>query len=206
MSGISVNPRWALLAVAVSLLASANGLRAATFFDDLSATNGGSETVGDTRWLAQEFKTDGSTYTGLSATLLMSQASAGVAQLDLYSDAGITPGSFIATFVSPGTFSTSSLANATFTATGLSLAANTDYWLVLHAPTGSYNWGWTSDFTIMQGWADTSNSGSVWFGDNAFPLQCSVSSFVVPEPMSIVLLAGGCVPLLFRRRIVFRNK
>lgn len=186
---------FVIAAVALPVVA-----KSATFFDDLAATNGGSETVTSSRWLAGVFTTDSSTYSSLTATLLMSQATAGTAQLDLYSDGGLQPGSFVATLTSPGSFSTSSLADATFYASGLSLSANTNYWLVLHAPAGSYNWGWTSDFTVMQGWADSSNSGSTWFGGDAFPLQYRVVGGIVPEPATIILLASGVASMFLHRR------
>ncbi|MBI5759474.1 MAG: hypothetical protein HZA46_13220 [Planctomycetales bacterium] len=144
-----------------------------TFFDDLSAANGGSYAVSDATYEAGQFTTDSSTYNNLTVSLLMSQTTAGTAQLDLYTNSGIQPGTLIATFTPPASFS-SSLANATFTLSGLSLTASTDYWIVLHAPTGAYNWGWTSDFTVTQPWGESTDSGSIWFTDDAFPFQYSV--------------------------------
>jgi hypothetical protein len=144
-----------------------------TFFDDLSATNGGSYAISGSTYEAGEFTTDSSTYNTLTVALFMSQTTAGTAQLDLYTNSGIQPGTLVSTFTSPTSFS-SSLASATFTLSGLSLTASTDYWLVLHAPSGAYNWGWTSDFTVTQAWGESTDSGSIWFTDNAFPFQYSV--------------------------------
>src|SRR5712691_5341314 len=70
----------------------------ATFFSDLTATNGGMEAVSGNRWLAGEFTTDNATYNSLTATLLLDQSSAGTVQLDLYTDGGFQPGSLVGTF------------------------------------------------------------------------------------------------------------
>jgi hypothetical protein len=162
---------------AICVLALAPAASATTFVNDLSVASGGTETVSSTRWLAGSFTTDSSTYTSLTATLSLAQATSGAAQLKLYSDGGLVPASLLGNFTSPTTISTS-LANSAFTITGVSLAANTNYWIVLQASSGSYNWGYTGDFNTMLGWADSSDSGSTWFGTDAYPLQYSVVSGV----------------------------
>ncbi|MFO1020862.1 MAG: choice-of-anchor R domain-containing protein [Planctomycetales bacterium] len=146
-----------------------------TFFNDLNASKGGAETVVATTWYAAQFSTDNSTYDSLTATLLMSQVTAGTLILDLYADAGQQPGAFVGTFTNPSSFN-STLTAEPFTAGGLSLSANTNYWLVLHAATGSYNWGWTGDFTIKQNWTSSSDSGATWSKSNSYPFQYSVVS------------------------------
>lgn len=152
---------------------------ATSFFDDLSAANGGSETVSGANWIAGSFTTDASKYTTVAATLLLQQTgSSSPAILNLYSDGGLQPGSLLGTFTSPSTYSTSSLASTSFTLSTVTLQANTTYWLVLHSASGSYNWGWTSDFTVMNDWASSANSGSIWFGDNAYPYQYKVAALV----------------------------
>ena len=168
-----------------------------TFFDDLSATNGGSYTVNGSTWEAIEFRTDMSTPSSLVASLLMSQNTAGTAQLDLYSDAGLFPGSLLGTFAAPSNFS-ASLATSTFSLAGLTLAANTDYWVVLHAPSGSFEWGWTDDFTVMNPWGESTNAGSTWFTDNAFPFQVSIDGSNAPVVVAdtSVALVGGVLLLV----------
>jgi Dockerin type I domain len=152
---------------------------ATSFFDDISATNGGSDAVSGTNWIAGSFTTDTSKYSTITASLLLQQtSSSSPAVLNLYSNGGLQPGSLVGTFTSPTSFSTSSLASTSFTLNTVTLAASTTYWLVLHSTSGSYNWGWTSDFTVMNDWASSSNSGSVWFGDNAYPYQYKVSGVV----------------------------
>lgn len=161
---------------AISLLAVAP-LHAATYFDDLAADYGGVETVSGDRWLAAIFTTDASTATSLTATLSLAQSATGVAQLELYTDDGLQPGTFVATFTSPLTYSTT-LDETSFTLTSVSLTASTNYWLVLSAPSGSFDWAWTSDFDLLQGWADSSDASDTWFGSDAYPPQYSVASGV----------------------------
>ena len=164
------------LIAAISLLAAAP-LDAATYFDDLAADYGGVETVSGDRWLAAIFTTDSSTATSLTATLALAQSATGVAQLDLYTDGGLQPGAFVARFTSPLPYS-ATLAETDFTLTGVSLTANTNYWLVLSAPSGSFDWAWTSDFDVLQGWADSPDASGAWFGSDAYPPQFSVASGV----------------------------
>ncbi len=176
--------RWVLVAI---FLLGGGGAKAAVFFNDLSAANGGSETASGVNWLTATFTTDSSAYTQLSATLLLGNPTAGSAELDLYSDGGLQPGSPLAVLSSPASY-TSALSNTTFSQSGLSLASNTTYWLVLKANSGSFNWGWTSDSSIFEGWGNSFDAGASWFTDDAFPLQFSVTGSV-PEP--------GCVGMIF---------
>ena len=93
----------------------------------------------------------------------------------------------------PGTFATTPT-DATWTTPGVSLSANTTYWLVLRASSGTFNWAWTSANTgtgvgYTNTWADSDNAGSIWFSSTAFPFLASVTATPVPEPGSL-LLAG----------------
>src|SRR5439155_7023474 len=124
----------------------------------------------------------------LTATLLLAESSAGSAQLDLYSDGGLQPGSFIGAFTSPQTYS-SSTANTTFSASGLSLPANTNYWLVLKANSGAYDWSWSDDSSLSVAWGESDDAGSTWFTDDAFPLQLSVTASI-PEPKNAAGVAA----------------
>lgn len=125
-----------------------------TFFDDLAATNGGSYEVSGAAWEAAVFTTDNASYTNLTASLLLSQTTSGSLFLDLYSDGSLKPGSLVGTFTTPSSIG-STLSSTDFLLSGVTLAANTNYWLVTHASSGAYNWGWTSDFTITQDWAES---------------------------------------------------
>jgi hypothetical protein len=173
--GFASKRRTVLCVVAITIAGAAKQASAVTFFDDLAATNGGAQTASDTNWLAGTFTTGGSTYTSLTATLLVAQTAFGSAKLDLYSSVGAAPGALIDTFTSPSVF-TSSLANADFTLSNLSLTSNTNYWIVLHAPFGSYDWGWTSDAARMNGWATSTTAGTSWSTFTAQPLQYRITS------------------------------
>ena len=190
----------ALSSLAVTVVLSV-GVRAGAgmIFNDLAATNGGAETASGTNWLTAAFTTDSTAYTTLSTTLLLQNTSAGAAELDIYSDGGLRPGTLKSVLTSPATYSSSSLANATFTGSGLTLSANTKYWLVLKATSGAFDWGWTNDDSIVQEWGTSSNSGSVWFTDNAFPFQYSVTG-TVPEPRQAAAVAIALMSIAFTRR------
>ena len=159
----------------VTILAAAEQASASTFFDNLATVNGGANTATNTQWLAGNFTTGNSTYTSLTATLLLAQVTFGMANLDLYSSAGSVPGSLVASFTSPSLY-LSSLSNTTFTLSNVSLTGNTNYWIVLHAPFGSYDWGWTSDVSAMSGWASSSNAGGIWSSFTAQPPQYKITS------------------------------
>lgn len=151
-----------------------------TFFNNLNASNGWAETATGGTWYGAQFSTDNATYNSLTATLLMSQVTAGTLIVDLYTDAGQQPGAFVGTFANPASLNSSLTAEA-FTISGVSLSANTNYWIVLHSPNGAYNWGWTDDFSIKQNWVSTSNAGSTWFKSNSYPFQYSVVSGIVTD-------------------------
>src|SRR5437868_1092875 len=121
----------AFATVALLLLCTARA-SAAVFFNDLAAANGGSESASGSNWLTATFTTDSSSYTQLSATLLLSNPTAGAAELDLYSDGGLQPGSQLAVLSPPASYARS-LTNTTFSKSGISLTPNTTYWLVLKA-------------------------------------------------------------------------
>lgn len=46
---------------------------------------------------------------------------------------------------------------------------------MLQAPSGFFDWAWTSDFLTTRGWADSPDSGATWFGSDIYPLQYSVT-------------------------------
>ena len=184
---VRIGGAFAVVALLLLCTARASG---AVFFNDLAAANGGSESASGSNWLTATFTTDSSSYTQLSATLLLSNPTAGAAELDFYSDGGLQPGSQLAVLSSPASYA-SSLSNATFSKSGISLTANTTYWLVLKANSGSFNWGWTNDSSIFEGWGNSFDAGASWFTDDAFPLQFSVTGSV-PEPGCV----GACVAAL----------
>src|SRR5437870_5591823 len=99
--------RWAPIYFTMVFLGTCAAVNAGTLYSNLSATNGGSDPVSTTSWLACAFTTDSTTYNSLTATLLMDRPGTGSAELDLYSDAGLQPGTLLQAFTSPGSYSTS---------------------------------------------------------------------------------------------------
>lgn len=155
-----------------------------TLFDDLAAASGGDYAVSGSTWEAAVFTTDNSSYTNLTASLLMFQSDSGSLLLDLYSDGDLKPESLLGTFAPPSSIG-STLSVTDFSLSDVTLAANTNYWLVLHASVGTFNWGWTSDFTIMSDWAESTDSGSTWYSDNAYPFQYRVVGTTGSETPSV---------------------
>ncbi len=55
---------------------------------------------------------------------------------------GAQPGTLVGNLNSPSSYS-ATLAATNFSTSGLSLAANTQYWVVLNANSGAFDWSWT---------------------------------------------------------------
>ena len=70
---------------------------------------------------------------------------------------------------------------------GISLAADTTYWVVLNAPTGSFDWGWTADNTgngvgFQVAWSQSDDAGGTWFTADDYPFRMSVSASASAVP------------------------
>ena len=147
--------------------------------DNLANTSGGVETATGLTNIAASLTTGTSSFSLKSVTLLLDQATAGTATVAIDSDAGLQPGGLVGTLTSPTTYSATPT-NATFTSTaGIALAANTTYWVVLSAPSGSYDWSWSSEETgtgigFTDTWAETTDGGTTWFAYNSSPTQMKV--------------------------------
>jgi hypothetical protein len=191
---------YAVTAIALlfALGAAAHAKADVILSSNLSDTNSGTETATGTTYLAASFGTDSSTYSLTTVSLLLANTSAGSAEVDLYTDDGYAPGSLVGTLTSPSTYSTSLTAQS-FTSSGITLSADTTYWIVLKALSGSFDWGWTADGTGTgvgyQGqWSEYVDFGtaSYWASSSDFPLQMSVSAAAAasdaPEPSALYLL------------------
>lgn len=187
---------------AVSLLAfslmSALVMHADTISSNLSNVTTGVEAASGSAWLTASFGTGSSSSNLSSVTLLLSNPTTGVAEVDLYSNSLLQPGSLVGTLTSPGSYSTS-LSNTTFSSNGLALSANSTYWIVLKALSGEFDWAWTTDSSGtgvgFQGvWGISTDAGSTWFTYAVYPTQFSVvttAAAAVPEPSTAWLAVGG---------------
>ncbi len=150
--------------------------------DNLSDTSGGTETATGTDYVAASFTTGTSAFTLNSVALELAATTAGAATVSIYSDGGLQPGTLLETLTNPSTIPTALTADS-FTSTGLALAANTTYWIVLAAPSGTYDWSWTADDTgsgtgFTDTWASSTDGGSTWFAYDSSPTQFNVTATV----------------------------
>ena len=185
-------------------------LKADTISSNLTDVSAGTETAAGSNWLSASFGTGTSSAALDMVTFLLANSAAGTAEVDLYSDGQLAPGSLVAQLASPTTYGTT-LADASFTANGVTLPANSTYWIVLKATSGAFDWSWTADSTGTgigyQGtWGSSADAGITWFTSTVYPMQLSVTTSgsgtaAAPEPgtwvlSAIGLLVGGG---LFRR-------
>jgi len=201
----------------ITFIAGASFSFAATLTDNLSKTTGGSEFVGGATWIAGAFSTDNASYQISSASLLLSTPEPSTAKLDLYSASSGQPGLLLSTLNSPASFPNVA-SPVTFTGSSYILAPNSMYWLVLKAPTGSFDWSWTEDGTgtgvgFLSQWAATDDAGGIWFTSDAEPMQFRVLAdpvnAAVPEPGSFILTAlsiAGVISLLRGKRNSLKRK
>lgn len=198
--------RWPILAAAALLVVPGPPARAdLVLSDNLSAPSGGTEGAAGDTWLTAGFGTDGSSYDLTSVTLLLQRDSiVADAELAIYDDGGLQPGSLLGTLDAPGSLP-SGLSDVTFTTSGIALAADSSYWVVLRAVTGSLGWAWASDPSgtgpgFQHTWGSTDDAGGLWFTFDSYPTQMRVTAAAVPEPASVALVAIGGSALFAVRR------
>jgi hypothetical protein len=179
--------------------------------DNLSASTSGTESASGSTWITGSFGTDASQYLLDSITLLLANSSTGTAEVDIYDDGGLEPGSLIGVLTPPAVYSTA-LAQTTFSGNSILLSANSTYWVVLKATTGQFDWAWTSDntgtgFGFQNTWGSSDDAGATWFTYDVFPVQfsaeASTAAAAAPEPGTLALfITGGLLAAgtwLFRR-------
>ena len=184
---------------------------AVTLTDNLSKSTEDTEFVGGDTWIAAPFSTDNANYQISSASLLLSTPEPSTAKLDLYSESSAQPGLLLSTLTSPASFPNVA-SPVTFTGSSYILSSNSTYWLVLQAPTGSFDWSWTSDNTgvgvgFLAQWAASDDAGGSWITSDIEPMQFRVladpGTPAVPEPGSFTLAAlsmAGVVTALRMRK------
>jgi hypothetical protein len=177
----------------------ASGASGTILSDNLGNAITGTEAVGGTRFVDASFGTDASSYSLSSVTLLMQEVTPGNAVLQIYTDSGFQPGLLVGTMTSPASY-TSVLGNNLFTSPGIALAPNSTYWAVLEAPTGQYNWAWTSDDTgsgvgLQHTWGFSTDAGATWI-ENATAPQMMLAIGEVPEPSTFMLFGMGAIGLV----------
>ncbi len=191
------------------LLASGWAMNADTISNNLSNTTAGTEAASGSTWLTASFGTGSSSANLSSITLLLSNPATGVAEVDLFSNDLLQPGSLLGTLTSPESYS-ASLSNTTFSSNGLTLDANSTYWIVLKAVSGEFDWAWTADNSGtgigFQGvWGSSTDAGSTWFTYAVYPTQFSATTdaAATPEPGTGWLAIGGLLAgamALYRRQ------
>lgn len=193
-----VTAAFAVCVMASSLPSSA---WAVDLSNNLSDVNGGTESASSTRWLAASFATGTAAHALNYVTLLLANTSAGAAQVSIYSNGGLEPGSLVATLTSPASYS-ATLAPTAFTTAGVNLAANTTYWIVLRPTSGTFLWGWTGDNTgsgagFQHTWGISEDSGAFWWSFDTYPTQFSVTvdactaATVSAHPQPVNVRCGG---------------
>ena len=183
----SFNCRRGIAALAAAALAvMTNASRASTvLFTDLTYAKGGSDVASGTTWLGGEFTTDTTTYSSLTADLLLSKLTAtSTATLLLYSGTD-NPTTMVGTFTmtSALTTSTTTTTDTTFAISGLKLATSTNYWIVLAAGTGSIDWSFSNDSDVSELSAYSMNGSSgPFFTSDYYDYLYSVTGST-PEPI-----------------------
>ena len=172
--------RWMLrgLCLCVVMGAGSAAASADVLSSNLTGAAGGAETAQGTLWLCAGFTTGATTYRLDSITIPLSSI-AGAAEMDIYSDSGLEPGSLVGVMTAPGTYS-SGLTTTTFTANSILLSASSSYWVILKAVSGAFSWGWTTANAgtgtgYANVWGQAADSGAIWYTTNVFPLQMAVN-------------------------------
>ena len=165
--------------------------KAVIVYDNLSATTVAAGAVFGSIQQAQRIAPLSASHTLTSITLLMSGSSTG-ARLALFSGDESTPSTEVGVLLSPESI-TSARGENTFTTPGLTLDAGVNYWVVLSADSGGFDWAYTDSLTgLGEGYASNwaNNLGGGWQPFNNEPFQMSVEATAVPEPATLVFHAS----------------
>jgi hypothetical protein len=189
-------PGFKRLGVIALLLEVAFTLFGDTLSNNLNQPTDDRDAVTADVWSAAAFSTTSSAYALTSVTLLMDQYAPGSAQLALFSDSGSgNPGSLVGILDGASSY-TSDLSPTVFNGNGMPLMPDTNYWLVLSAPMGGFEWAFGSTNSgsgsgFNHRWSSSFDGGASWESFDAFPYQMSVDAALVsaaPEPATPALL------------------
>lgn len=159
----------------------AGTLGAATISDNLSTISAGTRMVTGSSVVAGKFTTGSTSTTLTSVTLPLVNTSVGVANLFIFSETNSRPGSLVGTLTSPASFPTT-LTNATFTSsTGIPLMANTSYYVVLQANSGTFGWSYTASSTgtgsaFQPVYSASTDNGVTWNTTTGEPQQMQITT------------------------------
>ena len=176
--------------------------------NNLTGASGGVESaVGDT-YLSAGFNSGTTGGTLGSVTLDLGNSVSGLVEVDIYSDGGLQPGTKVGALSLSGTYSATPVAT-TFVASGITLSANSTYYVVLKALSGQFDWSWTTDDGLGDGytgtWGESDDAGLTWFTYDVYPFQMNVSltsAASVPEPSTWILWVSAAVGVATFRRLL----
>lgn len=210
----SRSPRTAAVAVGLITLASLCAAPAAaqtTIVNTLSASNNGFSTSTNTQELiAQAFTTDGNFYSLVDVTIKAFSNNSGVGAYALWSNGAGQPGAPIVSLGSTPTLNSSFQEYTRTPASGTTLAANTTYWIVGFASSGTLNQLGNNPSPASTGvgsiptdtaFAFSGNGGSNWavagITSGAFSVRVrgTITAAPAPEPGALALLGVGLLPL-----------
>jgi hypothetical protein len=192
-------------AVAASAAAFFGRANADVIVSNLADATGGAESVegNDAQIVAQEFVT-GSLSETLGDVIVHVGFASGtlVAQGELTANNGGTIGADLTSLSFPASPVSG---DVTLTPTSqITLAANTGYWVILSAGTGSADYAWnytnTSSSSLPNDAVSTDGGSMFFYNQNPGTVQLEIDSATVPEPASLGILTISGIALLRRRR------
>jgi hypothetical protein len=168
---------------------------AETLSDNLANPSSGTQTLSQSIVFAESFKTGWSAYTLTSVDLAIKTISAGSLTVGVYSDQLMYPGTLLGSLTSSGNYP-STLSTVNFSGS-VPLSANTRYWILVSATSGSFGWSWTGTGGgtgpgYLGEWGGSPDGGATWYTNTVDSVQMRVNATPTSAPsLSISLSHGG---------------